>query len=282
MKQNHIVVKSNTLINASYKLSLMEQRILLSCIAQIDSRSDTETTPDTFTVSVGEIADLVGRNPASNLYDEVRAGLERLARRWIVFSETGDKDQHLAKIRWVSRIDYWKNDGNVGITFSKDVLGYLTQLKGTFTQYKLEYVAQFRNIYSIRIYELLIQWLSTGTREINIDELREKLVLGNKYASIKDMKKYVIDAAVNDIRKYSNIWVEYGQRKNGRKVVAFQFRFHLKDKNETEARQLKRNKMTDTATSNKTKKSQYQYDGSDARPGESWNEYLARKQRERK
>lgn len=46
---------------------------------------------------------------------------------------------------------------------------------------------------------------------------------------MKDFKKYIIDPAMEDINAYSNIWAEYGQRKSGRTVTHFQFKFSLKN-----------------------------------------------------
>jgi plasmid replication initiation protein len=45
-----------------------------------------------------------------------------------------------------------------------------------------------------------------------------------------DLKKRVIDPAVEEINKHSNLWVKYGQRKSGRTITHFQFQFGLKDK----------------------------------------------------
>jgi plasmid replication initiation protein len=269
------VVKSNDLINASYKLSLNEQRILLACIAQLDSREEIEQR--VFTISVSEISDLVTKDlSGGGAYTRIKDSTERMARRWIILTPTGDKRKHQVKIRWVSRIDYYENDGKVGLSFTPDVVKYLTQLKGAFTQYKLEYVTHFKSSHSIRIYELLVQWMSSGEREIRVEELRDKLALGDKYPAIKDLKKRVLDPAVADIRKYSNIWVTYGQRKTGRTVTSFQFKFRLKESDGTSGQ--KKMATHEPAKINQLKKGST----TKARPGESMAEYLVRMKRESK
>jgi len=117
-------------------------------------------------------------------------------------------------------------------------LEYLTELQGSFTQYKLQYVTQFTNVYSLRIYELLAQWQGRGTREVGVDELRNKLQLGDQYPKAYDLKRFVIDRALADINKHSNLRVSYGQRKSGRNVVAFQFKFEQKDGMQNTRKQL--------------------------------------------
>ncbi|MBS3953189.1 MAG: replication initiation protein, partial [Methylomicrobium sp.] len=107
---------------------------------------------------------------------------------------------------------------------------YLSQLSQKFTAYKLKYVAQFKSSYSIRLYEILVQWASVGLREVEVDWLREIFQVQDKYKTIKDFKKYIIDPSVADINDHSNLWVKYGQRKSGRIITHFQFQFGLKDK----------------------------------------------------
>ena len=58
MKLNNLtVVKSNDIVEASYKLSLYEQRILLTCIAKINSKGSI-TIEDTFEISCKDILEL--------------------------------------------------------------------------------------------------------------------------------------------------------------------------------------------------------------------------------
>lgn len=276
MKDDLVVVKHNDILNASYRLSLIEQRVILACIAQLDSKAE-EVDQITFEVSVSEIADLVGKGSVSgSAYDRMKDALERLWRREITMIPTGDKDEQLVKLRWIQRLDYRRNAGKVRLTFADGLLPYLTQLKANFTKYKLEYVAHFKSSHSIRIYELLVQWMSAGEREISVEELREKLALGDRYPVVSELKRNVLDKAVKDINKYSNIRVKYGQRKTGRTVTSFQFKFRLKESGGASGSK----KMTTHAPSKVDQLKQ----GSttDARPGESMAEYLTRKKRESK
>ena len=84
------------------------------------------------------------------------------------------------------------------------------------------------SLYGIRVYELLMQWKKTGKREIEIDWLKQQFEIGNKYPSIKDLKKYVIDPSIKDINTHSNYQVSWTQRKTGRKVTHLIFTFSEK------------------------------------------------------
>jgi plasmid replication initiation protein len=80
-------------------------------------------------------------------------------------------------------------------------------------------------IYAIRLYELLMQWKTTGKREIEIDWLKKQFEIEDKYAAIKDLKKRIIDPAVKDINEHSNFNVVWEQRKTGRRVTHLTFTF---------------------------------------------------------
>jgi plasmid replication initiation protein len=219
------IVKSNAIINAHYKLTLAESRLLLACISQIDSTTNRDANVP-FVIHVSEIHDLVKHETADNLYRDLKEAVRRLFDRYIIVT-TAEKT---TKTRWISeQAIYNTGEGKVELRFTPEVLEYLSGLQGSFTQYKLQYVAKFTNVYSVRIYELLAQWQGRGSREIGVDELREKLQLGNQYPNTYDFKRHVVDRAVADINKHSNLTVEYGQRKSGRSVVAFQFKFKQKD-----------------------------------------------------
>ncbi|MFW9338888.1 RepB family plasmid replication initiator protein, partial [Glaesserella parasuis] len=68
---------------------------------------------------------------------------------------------------------YFKNEGRFRIAMTNEVMPYLTQLKGQFTQYQLMHISSFNSVHSIRIYELVTQYRSVGYREITIEDLKK-------------------------------------------------------------------------------------------------------------
>ena len=66
----------------------------------------------------------------------------------------------------------------VGDAFNMDALAQLfIKLEEKFTRYELKQISQLTSVYSIRLYELLIRWRSTGKLYVPIADLREKLGL---------------------------------------------------------------------------------------------------------
>jgi len=225
--KNLTVYKSNKLIEASYNLDISEQRIILACLSQCNPLELTEKTA--VHLSISTITDLADTSSKS-VYEELKRATERLFNRQVVIDNPDPDDPSLTRTRtrWVSAINYYDGEGRISLHFSSRIIPYLSQLQGQFTKYKLQHVTQFKSSYGVRLYELLIQWQSKGSREIEINWLRESWGLKNKYKALKDLKKWVIEPAMKDINNHSNLWVKFGQRKAGRRVVAFQFQFGLK------------------------------------------------------
>lgn len=220
------VYKSNALVEASYRLTPAEQRIMLSCIAQV--RRDQPITDDIlYSVSAAEYAALAGTESHS-VYKELADAALRLKRRevWIKQEPNGKGKRPRTLITgWVQTIIYVESEGRVELRFSKDMLPYLTQLTEQFTRYALTDVAKLNSGYAIRLYELLCQWRDVGQREVSVEWLRDTFMLDGKYPAIKDFKKRVIEPAVEQINEHTSLWVKWDQRKAGRRVSHLIFTF---------------------------------------------------------
>ncbi|MDD5581475.1 MAG: RepB family plasmid replication initiator protein [Methylobacter sp.] len=276
------VVKSNKVVEASYMLSLAEQRVLLSCIAQIDSMA-VLTEEYRFEVTAVSVADLVGIENLSNTYRDLKTAAEKLYERSVIIDDPDPDNPKITqrKTRWISTIDYVPGEGKVVLSFAIGIIPYLSQLSREFTKYKLKHVARFESVYSIRLYELLVQWNSSGEREIEVEWLKNQFQVRDKYRRLVDLKKRVIDPAVEEINKHSNIWVEYGQHKSGRTVTHFQFKFGLKSQPK-ERKQLTEEEIKRQAKPGETKAAVIaRLTGTlvadFAKPGETFDQAIARK-----
>lgn len=217
------VVKSNQVIEASYQLSAVEQRIVLAAISRIP-KSQTITDDELYPVSVSELQ-LLGVHEKT-AYRDLKEGINRLYERSINLT-IEDKS---IKMRWVQEIQFLDSQSVIGIRFSKPILPFISNLSREFTKYALSDIAGINSGYGIRIYELLVQYRQIGKREISVDNLRTMLELGKKYPLFADFKKRVIDTAVEQINEYSPLRVTYEQKKTGRKVTHIVFSFKEKIK----------------------------------------------------
>lgn len=217
------VVKSNQVIEASYQLSAVEQRIVLAAISRIP-KNQPITDDELYPVSVNELQ-LLGVHEKT-AYRDLKEGINRLYERSINLSV----DDKSIKMRWVQEVQFLDSQSVIGIRFSKPILPFISNLSREFTKYALSDIAGINSGYGIRIYELLVQYRQIGKREISVDNLRTMLELGKKYPLFADFKKRVIDTAVDQINEYSPLRVTYEQKKTGRKVTHITFSFKEKTK----------------------------------------------------
>lgn len=239
------VYKSNALIEAQYRLSVAEQRIMLACMSQV--RRDQPITDDKlYSVSAAEIA-TISDTSTKQAYRELEKAALRLKRREVRLVEEPNGQGRKRKVMltgWVQTIIYIEEEGRVELRLTKDMLPYLTQLSTQFTRYALADVAQMTSAHAIRLYELLCQWRDIGQREVSIEWLREAFQLEGRYPAIKDFKRWVIESAVKQINAYSPIWVRWDQRKTGRKVSHFIFTFGEKNVDQHDQKIRKKDKRT--------------------------------------
>lgn len=225
LNKNH-VVKSNQVIEASYQLSAVEQRIVLAAISRIP-KNQPITDDELYPVSVDELKQLGVHEKTA--YRDLKEGINRLYERSINLSI----DDKSIKMRWVQEIQFLDSQSVIGFRFSKPILPFISNLSREFTKYALSDIAGINSGYGIRIYELLVQYRQIGKREISVESLRTMLELGKKYPLFADFKKRVIDTAIDQINQYSPLKVTYEQKKTGRKVTHIIFSFKEKSKSIT-------------------------------------------------
>jgi plasmid replication initiation protein len=185
---------------------------------------------DEFELSARDFADLYGISQ-DRAYSELQEVSKNLYQRSLTILEPYPHRPKIQKIetRWISSISYLPEDGKIILRFAKDILPFLSLLKGQFTRYKLESVGKMKSVYGIRLYELLAQWKSCGKREIELDWLKKQLQLESGYDRMNNLKARVIEPAVADINLHSNFNVAWSQRKTGRKITHLLFEFSEKD-----------------------------------------------------
>ena len=238
-----LVVKDNALINASYYLSLTEQRLIL--LAIIQARAEKKTTGNEFKVKVSSYINAYGVADAT-AYEAIQKATETLRTRYFTFERVVDGEPERVVSNWVQSIAYAENSSYIKIKFTDDAMPLITKLEKHFTSYQLEQVKDLSSIYAIRLYELMMQWRSSGqTQQIPIDELRYKLgIEPDQYKQMVNFKKKVLDFAIDQINEHTDIKASYNQHKEGRSIVGFTFTFKEKPKPKAKGGEVNRDDTT--------------------------------------
>ena len=231
--QNNLVVQSNELILATYIMTTKEKEVLLACISQIDSRPDAPSISKQtkFTVTVDDMKALFYTpSTAKNIYRDLEQASNRLFEREVTIELPNDEK---LRTRFVSGCHFSPNNGEVKLAFAEDILPYLTQLKANFTKYRLLEISELSSIHSIRLYELIVCWLGqyqySKTYE-DLEDFKYVMGVGNKYKQFNDLKKFVIEKAINEINENTNyrVSVEYIKKGRGKGFKGLKLKFHKK------------------------------------------------------
>lgn len=271
MAKKPVVKKSNALINATYSITLAEQRVVLLAAAKADG--DPEELKQTY-VHARDYAEQY-KVTLNTAYEALHDASRHLFERRFSYQRLTEKGRLRDVVsRWVSKVEYGESEGLVKISFSDDVLPLLSDLQARFTYYELEQIAELPSIHAVRLYELLIAWRSTGkTPIIAIDDFRHRLGVGvDEYPRMSDFKRWVLDYAIAQIDKHTDIKASYKQHKRGRSISGFEFSFSLKqrgrDPNTVDWLNGKPDAGRKTISKSKAE--------SMARPGESYHELFRR------
>lgn len=228
-----LVVKDNALINASYNLDLVEQRLILLAIIEARESGKGINANDPLKVHAESYINQfkVHRNTA---YQALKDACNDLFARQFSYQELSEKGNVInKKSRWVSEIGYIDQEAVVQLIFAPAIVPFITRLEQCFTQYELQQISELSTGYAIRLYELLIAWRSTGkTPVIELKDFRQKMgVLDHKYTAMCDLKKRVLDPAIKQINTFTDITMECQQHKKGRSITGFSFIFKQKESN---------------------------------------------------
>ena len=224
----NLIVKDNALINASYTLDLVEQRLIL--LAILEARQSNVATNNELTVYAENYINHFGVHKNS-AYEALKNACDNLFERRFSYQKlTAKGNIEQVRSRWVQRISYVNNEALVRLKFSDDVIPLITQLEKHFTSYELEQISGLTSAYAVRLYELLIAWRSAGKTPIfGLNDFRNKLgILENEYSKMINFKTRVLNHSISQINTHTDIIVTYEQHKSGRTITGFSFAFKAK------------------------------------------------------
>jgi plasmid replication initiation protein len=215
---------SNLIVNAAHSLNLSEKRLVSAAMAKLDSLAKkTPTKP--IRITAVEFAECFGVNERT-AYDQLKKGGNTLFNRYITRIHQTPRGEQVEKIRWVDRIAYQNGEGFVEMNFTDHVAPYLVDLEKRFTTYKLEQTRALRSIHSWRLYENLKRWETTGKWIVEIDEFHQVMESSKSYQeNFAQLRKWVIEPAVKELREVNGLDIEWMPRKTGRKVTRLVFIF---------------------------------------------------------
>lgn len=241
-----IVVKDNALMNASYNLDLVEQRLILLAIVEARESGKGINTFDPLTVHAESYVGQFGTTRQA-AYLALKSACDDLFARQFSYQEINKRGNiENVKSRWVSEIRYIDNEATVKLIFAPAIVPLITRLEEQFTKYELDQISNLTSAYAVRLYELLVTWRSVGkTPIIDLHDFRKKIgVEDTEYKRMELFKRRVLEPSIFQINEHTDITVKYEQHKKGRSISGFSFSFKQK---KTANKQIENTRDLDTS-----------------------------------
>lgn len=215
------VVQHNYLIEARYRLSLQELKLFLVIVSKISVSDTIEDFRKGYRIYINDFVSGVISGKESNRYTEARRITRKLRSRVIEM----EKNYGHYITGFIETAKHYRSKGYVDITLDGKLGEYLLDLRRNFTRYDIDCILHCKSVYSIRIYQLMKQYRGIGWRDLEYDELRKILDIDKGlYKRFFDFKKRILDTACKEIKKFTDIEVEYKVNKRGRNIVSIGFR----------------------------------------------------------
>ncbi|MCR5452819.1 MAG: replication initiation protein [Lachnospiraceae bacterium] len=254
--ENLSLQKSNSLVSAKYKSSLVENQIMAIALTRIEVNATEEGAPIVAKLWPGELKRLIG--DPTNIYKTLKK-VSKTMTGHTMFLEDGKGNFKAFAV--VNNADYI--DGVFTVEFNKNLREHVLGLERNYTSFELAVLTQFKKNSSFRIYELLKSHLYKSKPsvnngrvdvEYNISELRFMIGLANgddpsvknamagmgnnidwdvmyskldkkdkKYETWFDFQRYVIKPAQEELEEKSNLRFDYEGVREGRRMGRIRF-----------------------------------------------------------
>jgi len=222
--KTHTVNKQYQLINSRYKLSPVEQKLVLSIISLV--QPDDEDFKN-YRLPISTFDFIAENRNAVRLKKYCKDLMSKPL-------EIEDEEGNWKIFNWFAHIEYIKKDAILECSISPKLKPYLLEMKSHFVGYKLKYILPLESYYSIRIYEMLKKNYKMGYMIIDLEELQDLLQVPKSLKRYDNFKRKILKPTSLEIARYCDIWYEFEEIKAGRKVVSLKFYIHDNPQNKVD------------------------------------------------
>ena len=226
-----LIKKSNNLVESRYKFDIWETRFFLSVLSHI-RRDDTDL--HVYRIWYKDVIKTFGLKSGDS-YASLREAARGLMGKPVHVNYETDGVKRKAELHLIRKIDYLvegqknvENHEYIDVTVEQEMKPLLLQLQRNFTAYDMRNVIKL-GVYSVRLYELLKQYESIGTRTLKVDEMKSMFQVEEQYKLYADFFRWIIVPAEKEINEHTDLIIlSIDKVKEGRRVVALRFKFRTK------------------------------------------------------
>ena len=223
-KKDLKVFQFNNMAVANYFLTLEEKKlmVLLTALVQKDDEDFK-----TYRIPITDIIDFLEIRGKA-FYTRLRETAKTLRSRSLSIEKPNGG---WIEAGWISKAEY-KKKGEDGLEyacldlrFDPDLKPYFLHLKSQYYSYMFVNVVNLKSVYSIRFYEIFASYRRLGQVSFDVDDLKKRLQVIDKYSKYNDFRKRVINQAQKELNEKTDICFEYIEERKRRRVERIHFTF---------------------------------------------------------
>jgi len=222
-----VATQSNKLIEASYKMSVPAKRVMLMLLSQIHPLQ--QDISEKIRIEAADYSSKTGID-LSQSYKDIKNGCRELMGTIITTKNyVARTTEECVVVHWMK---YHEDEGWLEATFTPWIAPFIHKLRGIgYKTIEINEALKFKRFYSIRLYELLMQWDSSCVRLITLEDLRKAFDIKKKtYPAFKDFRVRVLEPSIKEIEQKTSWIIGYKLKKTGPKVTSLSFTFSKKNK----------------------------------------------------
>lgn len=231
-------IENDFIFNAQYQLTAKEQKIILLLIANINPVKQKNF--QTQVISVKALKNVVmGGNTKGSFYQEIKKLAFRLVKKGIMFDTDVliEGRRFPGYVNWFQSISPIKNDNGevyLEFLFSEKLKPFLLELR-QYVQIDIQQLTNLSSGFSIHLFQIfqakrnqMLKYQHQTKLLYQLPELKKTLGIQDKYADWRNFKRKVVDLAVKEINRHTNINVGFRViKKNGQ---VFSLEFEIRDR----------------------------------------------------
>lgn len=227
-QRNYLVVESNDWVRyGRYNLTAQQFNILCYCISKIKPGMEELETYD---FDLKDLCAICGIKSAGQNIANFKESIEKLAN--ITFWMETDEAHELHRL--FESVKIYKRDTRVSIKIDDYLKPHLLSQRENFIAYLCENVIVMKSTYSKYLYRLFKSYAYMGEYETTLDYLKMQLGCGDYEGRYDNFRRKVIEKAIEEINRYTDLEVSYQPIRVGRSIGRLHFTIKQKPEDSVE------------------------------------------------
>lgn len=212
-----VLMKNNMLIKARYDINVYENKLFILLLHKLQKINETTCV---CVMKTDEIKKVLNARAVRSKKEIARVFSD--LRKCTIFFK---KENSWGEFGFINGYEYDEKKDAFIVEASEKVHSMLRDyMKDGYTPINMQIWLSLRGSYAQRFYDFLRLW--SGTKTIityKIDELKELLMLEDKYPRYAEFKRRVVQPAITELNKTGYFNIEISENKVGRKVESIDF-----------------------------------------------------------